>query len=226
MKLLVSAIYLSMVTVSLFLPLSSAFGFWIDSKTIPLSEWVTAPPANGSAENAKDTNTLLDYQKNRGEQECKRANSEVKSTLATFFGAPYGSLKEEEIKRLAPFFAEIKLQTTEIVHLEKAYWKRKRPFVEDHNLKPCVMKEGGESYPSGHATLARLFAETLAVIDPRHADAFRARADQIGLDRVIAGMHHPTDIEAGKKLALRIFSELRKNDRFMKSLEALAQGKK
>ena len=30
--------------------------------------------------------------------------------------------------------------------------------------------------------------------------SFLKRAEEVGLDRVIGGVHHPSDVEAGKKL--------------------------
>ena len=48
-----------------------------------------------------------------------------------------------------------------------------------------------------------------------------ARADEAALDRVIGGVHYPTDIEAGKRLGEAIYAELRKNPAFQRDEKAL-----
>jgi acid phosphatase (class A) len=81
----------------------------------------------------------------------------------------------------------------------------------------------GFSYPSGHAAYSRLFALILSELQPERKSEFMARADQAALNRVIGGVHYPTDIEAGKKLAEDIFADLRKNPDFRRDLEILKQ---
>ncbi len=55
-----------------------------------------------------------------------------------------------------------------------------------------------ESYPSGHATFAYATAVLLAAMVPEKAAAIFQRAEDFAENRVIGGVHYPTDIEAGK----------------------------
>src|SRR5205814_9113669 len=54
------------------------------------------------------------------------------------------------------------------------------------------------SYPSGHATRGTVWAELLAETYPAQREALLARGRQIGFDRIIAGVHYPSDIYAGR----------------------------
>lgn len=47
------------------------------------------------------------------------------------------------------------------------------------------------------------------------------RADLIAEDRVLAGVHHPSDIEAGKKLGDAVFKKLLSNPMSRKELDTL-----
>ena len=54
---------------------------------------------------------------------------------------------------------------------------------------------------------------------PVRRAAFLARADEIAQDRVIGGVHHPTDVAAGKVLADEIHGELLKSPAFRADLD-------
>jgi acid phosphatase (class A) len=60
------------------------------------------------------------------------------------------------------------------------------------------LEVGGASYPSGSATFGYVAAILLADMVPEKAAAIFAHAEALGRNRVIAGVHYPTDIEAGR----------------------------
>lgn len=55
----------------------------------------------------------------------------------------------------------------------------------------CVKKSWGYSYPSGHSSFSRVFANVLSDIVPERRAEFFARADEVAQDRVIGGVHFP-----------------------------------
>ena len=81
----------------------------------------------------------------------------------------------------------------------KKKWKRLRPPLADERIHPCVPLETTFSYPSGHATIGAFWATILAEMFPADRDIILARGTQIGFDRLIAGMHWPSDVIAGAK---------------------------
>jgi acid phosphatase (class A) len=54
------------------------------------------------------------------------------------------------------------------------------------------------SYPSGHATVGTLMGIELANMLPEKRAAIMARAWEFGQNRVVAGIHYPSDIEMGR----------------------------
>ena len=166
--------------------------------------------------------TILALQSSRSAADCERAGVEVDESLPTFFGPPYGPLTQSEVARLNEAFEGYAKSVDVIVKAEKKSWSRLRPYLEDQRVHPCVELESKYSYPSGHATLSEVFAELLTRIFPkRDAAIFISRAHQIGNDRVMAGMHHPTDIAAGQQLGHEIVEKWLRDPAFVAGLEHL-----
>ncbi len=105
------------------------------------------------------------------------------------------------------------------VHLIKDKYKRQRPFVRDTSLKPCIKLEPSLSYPSGHSTLAHIYAYVLSDLMPSHRKEFFFRADEAAMDRVIGGVHHPSDIRAGASLADQLHTAMVQSDRYQADLK-------
>jgi len=76
------------------------------------------------------------------------------------------------------------------------------------------------SYPSGHSTYGTVDALVLAELAPDLHDALIARGEQIGDDRVIAGVHFPSDVTAGRTLGNAIFSVMAASPVFQEDLTA------
>src|SRR5262249_28125866 len=102
----------------------------------------------------------------------------------------------------------------------KEHFDRPRPPKADPSIK-AVMEENDGSYPSGHATRGQLFAEVLAAALPARRDALLARGRQIGDDRMIAGVHYPSDIIAGRVLGHVMAKALLETPAFRERLAAI-----
>jgi acid phosphatase (class A) len=196
---------------------------WIDKSSIDVRHVLPAPPKAGSRLDQEDLEKVLRYQATRTEEDCKRARFEFQISLKAFFGPPYGPLTPAEVEKWTPFFEKVYADTKYFVKKTGAVWNRPRPFVVDSKVTPCVQQGSTRGYPSGHATNARVFAKLLAELKPRDRAVFGKRADQIAEDRVIAGVHRPADIEAGKILGDEIVKRLLANPDFRKEMNALAK---
>ncbi len=191
---------------------------FLKQEDVVIESTLSAPPAPTSAEEKADFAELFRFQKTRTKADCRRAADAVKVSLNSFFGPQYGPLSKDEVAQWSDFFEKVRVDTDYFVQETKKKWHRERPYVEDPQIKPCVTLENTGAYPSGHAAISRVFAEVLSMMDPSRRIAFSVRADQIAIDRVISGLHHPTDIEAGKKLGDKVFAELKNNKSFMSKI--------
>lgn len=83
-------------------------------------------------------------------------------------------------------------------------WQRMRPYEVDPNIKLVGSKPLTTSYPSGHTRQAYTMATIVAKFDPSQADeAFKA-AREVGIARLYAGAHFPSDVAAGAKFGVAV----------------------
>jgi len=114
------------------------------------------------------------------------------------------------IRGLRPSMAELRgwwkdERNIDIVTKLKAAIGRKRPYVNfvDVQLAPGI-ETSDYSFPSGHACGAYYIASKLAKRYPHLVDPLMTLADQIGRSRVQAGVHYPSDVEAGKAIGIAL----------------------
>ena len=100
-------------------------------------------------------------------------------------------------------------------------FKRVRPYNLDKTLHPiCVTKTKNDSYPSGHTTTGYLMALTLIDMVPEKRDAILARADDYANNRLVCGVHYPSDLQASKLLAYSIHAVMGTHPQYQKELAA------
>lgn len=86
----------------------------------------------------------------------------------------------------------------------KYKFSRTRPYQIDRTLVTVIDGPPHASYPSGHATQAYLIALVLSEAfsqDDRRANELMDLGKDIGIRREIAGVHYPSDTQAGFQLA-------------------------
>ena len=87
----------------------------------------------------------------------------------------------------------------------KHHFRVARPADRTPLIEPVVQTPGHGSYPAGHATQCHIAKAVLAELFNRKAgtetfDQLEKLANRIGENRVVAGLHYPTDIAQGKVL--------------------------
>lgn len=175
---------------------------------------IPVPPPLKSAEQEADEKELFSLQSSRTEADCAQAKNEVFVSLRSFYGAPRGSLNDKNIQALNDFFEQMGNDANYFIQRMKKDFPRQRPFLYIKGINPCVPKEVTGAYPSGHATLSKLFASILTDFFPADKEKFEKRAIEIGKHRVLSGVHHPTDIESGRKLGDLIYEVLKKTKKY------------
>jgi acid phosphatase (class A) len=187
----------SLILISLCLSFTAQANPLLISKA-EIRQVVGAYPEAGSADEAQDDSILLEWQDQRTEAECLAAAKQSNSlTLKSFFG---DVLTKKEINYLSVRLLRVAAIAAANSSRAKSMYDRPRPYDRNGDVKPCIDTEKSSSYPSGHTTLARLYGRVLSLRYPSRAEKFMARADQAALNRVLGGVHHPSDIEAGKRL--------------------------
>lgn len=191
--------------------------YYLATDSIEVKSALIAPPAQDSSETHNEIDEIVMYQKSSSyASDCKRANEEAGETLNDFFGPANGPLTVTEVQKWDPLFKNLALDAEYFETKAKEAYKRPRPLSEDARVTPCLVTPKSSSYPSGHATRSKLFADILGELDPARREIFEKRAYEIGTDRVIGGVHHTSDIVAGQQLGDEVYNALMKNDHFIR----------
>lgn len=77
------------------------------------------------------------------------------------------------------------------------FYNRPRPFEILGDVVQLINHSGGGSFPSGHTSFAFALATIVSFYYPRTSTLFFLAAFSIGVARVAAGVHWPTDIIGG-----------------------------
>lgn len=178
-------------------------------------------PAPGSVKESEDFNVLLTYQKLRTAQDCANAQKDTATSLATMFGGAHNILNRDEVDRLSFFMLKAYAASGLNAYVAKETFKRPRPYQKNPLIKPCIELESSYAYPSGHTMMVRLYARILSQVFPERAELFIKRADGYSLNRVIGGVHHPSDIYAANIVADYLSQKMIKNEKFMEALNSL-----
>lgn len=189
---------------------------WAD---IPSADFpMGPPPAPGSAESSRDFEELLRLQAERSPEQCAAAAAQAIPDFRSLFGAS-GILSTAEAAAVAPFVDSASKLLSKISGFHKKKFARPRPYSADARVQPCVEKpSGAKSYPSTHAGAGVLDACVLGRLFPERAGILASHGRGAGDLRVVAGVHHPSDVHAGRELGARVCARLLKEDDFLAEL--------
>lgn len=100
-------------------------------------------------------------------------------------------------------------QCIPIIRHYKNFYNRPRPYqvAAFYNKELKRFKTGTAntpSYPSGHTAQPMVVALHYAKKYPEHKQQLEQAANICGYGRVLAGLHYPTDYEAGVELAIKL----------------------
>ncbi len=204
--------------------------YYLTEVPFPIDSVIPAPPVDGSEADRKDFETIQSWQNKRTPDQCELARIQEIPSMKTIFGRKetlnkglpdFDRLKPEVYQALFDFFRNFHRDVSFVSEELKQHYKRKRPYFRNESILPCIKKETSFAYPSGHASIGIVGAEILSELFPKNRVALEKAGIQSGLNRVIGGVHHPSDVEAGHVYAKKFLEVIRKNPRFISDLNEM-----
>jgi membrane-associated phospholipid phosphatase len=129
--------------------------------------------------------------------------------VAWELGTLYAWLRRRKRSRraLRELVPSVALATLIVEYPIKAYFRRRRPFIEIVRALVIGKKPGSWSFPSGHTCSSFAAARVLSTVWPRYAPLYYALASLVGFSRIYLGAHYPGDVLSGA-FAGTVFGEL------------------
>lgn len=129
--------------------------------------------------------------------------------LISVFIDEISASKSEKIelrKRLSLVLSD----TADVVIYFKKIFNRPRPSEILPNINPVLNVPRHRAYPSGHATQAMVAARMLTEWTGKQSDQLAKLATRVGRNREIAGLHFPSDTDAGFNLGSQLIDYFNK----------------
>jgi len=195
---------------------------------IDLIQFLPPPPANASVTTQKELNELLKWQLQRTPDQVAYAKADATITVFRFADVLGPAFNEASLPTTASFFKDAIANVEMLIDYAKSYYHRTRPYVLDARVQPVLAKPNNDSYPSGHSTAGHFIAIVLADMIPEKAGELYERGESFAQNRVIGGVHYPTDLEAGKLsatlIAERMFASFEFRRDFERARDELRKG--
>ena len=161
------------------------------------------PVGNLTVEDENEIQTVLNVQEYLTEEDyqfIKAANDSPPSVFYQWLTLRGQRVSMSEIQSMWEAPSVIKI----VASIKRAY-KRARPYEKYSavHLAPGVKTED-YSFPSGHACGAYYIASKLSDKFPHLSDGLYHLASRIAKTRIQAGVHYPSDIEAGRLIGISL----------------------
>lgn len=180
---------------------------------------IPSPPAVGSDEQKADLAIVLWVQRTRTPADVDRAKLTAKLGPEAFAPAMGAGWDAAKYPKTVALLKDARARARSTLHAAKERFARKRPYDADPRATPAIDREPSSAYPSGHATYGMVLAHTLAELAPDRRDAVLKAGAGIGHDRVVGGVHWPSDVVAGQQLGSALADRILSDAAFKRALE-------
>lgn len=172
--------------------------------SVPAAEFVALfdePPPMDSTRTRWELDELLAIQARRSARDIEAARGDRKTEVWQFAAAL--GLQADDMRGLRELRSLTNLAEDDVrryVRTAKKRFLRLRPPEVEPRLEPCIDDvRRNLSYPSGHAAYGYVMGYLLSEMVPERRAELLARAQEFARQRMICGVHFPSDIEAGRR---------------------------
>jgi acid phosphatase (class A) len=174
---------------------------FVDPNSIDAARLLAPPPSDTSDVTRAELDAMVMIQERRSAVQVTLAKMDDDAKLDRFSDALGSAEPLKNVPTLEALMRKVQADRGPIVEKAKDAFNRARPHKLEPRLKPVLELPTSSSYPSGHATWAYVTALVLADMVPERRLQLLERADEFSRNRVIAGVHYPSDLESGRMLA-------------------------
>lgn len=219
---------------------------YLATDAVDITALLPPPPAKGSAEEARDLAALHAAQDARTPAIEARVVADASVNLSRFADVLGEKFVEKDLPLTQAFFRSVSRSTSMTGSL-KDCWARPRPFLIDPAITPPAgLKESSGmrrnsdiptvtnprclqgtmksdysyAYPSGHSMYGAMTAMLLADMVPERGGVILTRGWEYGYNRVVGGVHYPSDVEAGRITAAVLVALMKQNADFQRDFAA------
>lgn len=196
--------------------------YYINVSVLNVSELLPDPPAVNSPASDAELAELHRIEKERtSEQVAKAQADDAEEDMFVFKTVLGPGFTPEALPITAALGMKVKNEQSVAGGDLKRHFQRPRPYQIDSTLHPvCTVKPSQDSYPSGHSLTGYLEALTLSELVPEERIEILARADEYAHNRLVCGVHYPSDIEASRRVAYALFGYMLATPKFQQDLAA------
>jgi acid phosphatase (class A) len=198
---------------------------YLDGDTAPFVAIFPPPPARGSAAERAELDELLALQKSRSPAEVAAAQADRKTELTRFASAL--GIEADTLARLPRVMRlaqNVEDQVRPYVRAAKRHFRRLRPREVEPAIQTCIGDVAADqSYPSGHSTYGWTMGYLLADLLPERRALLLARSAEFARQRMVCGVHFPSDLEAGQRGAAWLMEHMRRSPAFLADRDRAAQ---
>ncbi len=161
---------------------------YIDPSQVDLTVLLPPPPDFGSNQESSDEQQVAATVAESSHRAVTTAEDQTRRTVFFFEPSVGPWFTPARLPLTAQLFARVGSDVEKLVDGAKSYWDRPRPngTVKGHG-----------SYPSGHAAFGACAAIVLSEMLPEKRDAIFNQARSFAENRIILGLHYPSDIASG-----------------------------
>jgi acid phosphatase (class A) len=200
----------------------AADAIFVSAQQTHSEQILMTPPAADSITTKAELAQLHHLESARTPAQVEQAKADDKLETMFIFKDVLGEkFNPANLPVTAAFAARVKNDEGINANPAKIAFHRVRPYNLDKTLHPiCNTKTKDDSYPSGHTTAGYLGALVLIEMVPEKRDAILARAAEYAHNRLVCGVHYPTDLEASRLVAYSTHAVMDANPQFQKELAA------